>query len=84
MIKVLYFASLRDTLGTHREELALPDGVSDMAGLKAVLGQRGGVWSEAFASGDSVMMAVNQEAANPRTPLGDGDEVAFYPPVTGG
>ena len=84
MIKVLYFASLRDTLGTDGEELVLPDGISDMAGLRAVLGRRGGVWSEAFASGDSVMMAVNQEAANPQTPLGDGDEVAFYPPVTGG
>ena len=84
MIKVLYFASLRDTLGTHAEELVLPDGVADMAGLKAVLGRRGGVWGEAFGTGESVMMAVNQEAANPQTPLGDGDEVAFYPPVTGG
>lgn len=84
MIKVFYFASLRERLGTGVEELDLPDGVTDLGGLAAFLAQRGGAWKEVLDSGEKVMMALNQEAARASDPLADRDEVAFFPPVTGG
>ncbi len=83
MIKVLYFARLREQLKTESESLALDPGMTDVAALTRLLRDRGGVWAEAFG-GPTVMSAVNQEMANPATPIRDGDEVAFFPPVTGG
>lgn len=84
MIKVLYFASLRERLGTGFEDLEIPEGVVSPGALADHLGRRGGAWADTFDSGQTVMMAVNQEAANADAPLNDGDEVAFFPPVTGG
>lgn len=83
MIKVLYFARLREQLETESEELEVASGIENVAALTDVLRNRGGVWSAAFG-GATVMAAVNQEMANPKTPISDGDEVAFFPPVTGG
>jgi len=83
MIKVLYFARLREQLEIESEELEAAPEIENVAALTDVLRNRGGVWTAAF--GDStVMAAVNQEVANPDTAVNDGDEVAFFPPVTGG
>jgi molybdopterin synthase sulfur carrier subunit len=84
MIQLRYFASLREELGTGAEQIELPVGVEDLSGLAAHLKGRGGVWAVAFDLQRTLMMARNQEAANPSTPLADGDEIAFFPPVTGG
>lgn len=84
MIRLLYFASLRDRLNTAGEELALPEGVKDVAGLRRHLAGRGAPWSEVFAEEETVLAAVNQEMAQEETPVNDGDEVGFFPPVTGG
>ncbi len=84
MIKILYFASLRELLHTDSEALeALPE-LTDMFKLTRHLGQRGDVWAEVFGEQETVLMAVNQEMASAETPIKDGDEVAFFPPVTGG
>jgi molybdopterin synthase sulfur carrier subunit len=80
---VLYFASFRERLNTNSEELR-SDGLTNMGAVLALLRQRGGVWQEIFAEGQTVMMAVNQEIADPQTPIKAGDELAFFPPVTGG
>ena len=48
MVTMLYFARLREVLGTAREELALPEGVADLAGLRETLVARGGAWAEAL------------------------------------
>lgn len=84
MVTVLYFARLREALGQAREELPLPDGVADLGGLRDHLISRGGAWANELAVARAVRAAVNQEMAGGDTPLKDGDEVAFFPPVTGG
>jgi molybdopterin synthase sulfur carrier subunit len=83
-IKVLYFAALREQLGTAAEEVELPAGVSTVAALRSHLRARGGAWERALAEGRLVRMAVNQDMAPPATAIRAGDEVAFFPPVTGG
>jgi molybdopterin synthase sulfur carrier subunit len=84
VIRVCYFASLREQLGLAEEPLELPAGVADVAGLRARLRGRGGVWAEALAESRPVLCAVNQAMARPEQAVVDGDEVAFFPPVTGG
>jgi molybdopterin synthase sulfur carrier subunit len=84
MLKVLYFARLREDVGCEAESVALPEGVGTVAALRAHLVARGGVWARALAPGRAVGVAVNQQVAKPETPLAAGDEVAFFPPVTGG
>jgi molybdopterin synthase sulfur carrier subunit len=84
MITVLYFARLREALGTGSERIALPAGVRDLDGLRALLIARGGAWAEELAPNKSVRAAVNQDMASGDARIVDGDEVAFFPPVTGG
>ena len=84
MVTLLYFASLRENLGCSREQLALPSGNATVSSLIEVLRNREGQWTEAFAPGKSWRVAVNQQMANLATPVRPGDEVAFFPPVTGG
>lgn len=83
MIEVRYFASLREALGRGGETLEA-EGPGDVASLLARLRGRGGVWREALGENQPVLVAVNQALATPDTPIADGDEVAFFPPVTGG
>lgn len=84
MIRILYFASLRDRLKQDAEQMDLPSGISDVGGLMLHLHQRGAVWAEVFAADQPVLCALNQEMARLDAPLKDGDEIGFFPPVTGG
>ncbi len=83
MLKILYFASVREKLGQGSEELALPDGVASVAGLLGFLAKRGGAWAS-LAAIRNLRCAVNQEMVGIDAPIASGDEVAFFPPVTGG
>ena len=83
-LKLVFFARLREDLGTPAEELALPDSIGTVAALRAHLVARGGAWAATLAQGKAIRVAVNQEMAQPATPVKPGDEVAFFPPVTGG
>lgn len=83
MIRVLYFARLREQLGRSGEEIE-PHGIATVADVAGALRQRGGPWAETLGGDQTVLAAVNQEMARPETPVCDGDEVAFFPPVTGG
>ena len=84
MVTLLYFARLREAFGTAREELALPESVIDVATLREALVSRGGAWAEELGQTRRVRTAVNQDMAGADTPVNDGDEIAFFPPVTGG
>jgi len=83
-LHVLYFAWLRERVGVAEERIALPDGVATVADLVAWLRRRSPGHEAAFAVARTVRCAVNQEFAGPEAKLSPGDEVAFFPPVTGG
>jgi molybdopterin synthase sulfur carrier subunit len=80
-VRVLYFASLKEALGLASETLELPAGVATVCGLRDWLAANG---RGRLASAKNLRCAVNQEMADGVTPVRDGDEVAFFPPVTGG
>lgn len=84
MITLLYFARLRESLGLSSEQIALPQEVNDIATLLDWLRQRGENWQNELAPEKMVRLAVNQDMATAETPIADGDEIAIFPPVTGG
>jgi molybdopterin synthase sulfur carrier subunit len=81
---VLFFAALREQVGAASEEIDLPGDASTVAALRAHLAGRGGAWTSALAEKKLLRFAVNQDMVPPATPIHSGDEVAFFPPVTGG
>jgi len=83
-LRILFFAGLREQLGTPGEEIELPPDITTVAGLRSHLKARGGPYETAFADKSLVRIAVNQELVSLTTPVKAGDEVAFFPPVTGG
>jgi molybdopterin synthase sulfur carrier subunit len=83
MIRVRYFASLREAVGTDEETLP-PEQAGTVAEIRARLRERGGAWAETLDDRRRVIAAVNQQMARPDTAVADGDELAFFPPVTGG
>ena len=83
-MKILYFAWLRTTIGVEEEDVDPPAGVTDVAGLVGWLRTRGGGYEKALADPSMVRIAVNQEHVQPDHPISSGDEVALFPPVTGG
>lgn len=84
MINLLYFARLREALQTGAETLEHGPELTTVASIVDQLRGRGGVWQEVFAPDQTVLVAVNQEMCDLATAVKDGDEVAFFPPVTGG
>jgi sulfur-carrier protein len=83
-LHVLYFAWLRERVGTAEERIALPPGVATVGGLVAWLREQSPGHAAALSVARTVRCAVNQEFADPDTKIAPGDEVAFFPPVTGG
>jgi molybdopterin converting factor subunit 1 len=83
-VKILYFAWVRQKVGLAEEQVSPPDEVRDVAGLVAWLAGRSAGHAAAFADPRQVRAAVNQDFAPPGHPVQPGDEVAFFPPVTGG
>jgi len=82
MIRVIFFAHLREALGAG-ESLALVQGVDTVAGLRDQLAARGDAW-QTLATTKNLRAALNQTMVAFDTAIKDGDEVAFFPPVTGG
>jgi sulfur-carrier protein len=83
-MKVLYFAWVRQKVGVAEESVAPPEGVRDVAGLMAWLATRSAGHADAFANAAQIRAAVNQDFAPHSAPVAANDEVAFFPPVTGG
>jgi len=83
LINLKYFASVREALGGG-EQVVLPDGVETVGQVRAWLLARGEPWASTLAEGRALRMACNQRMCDGSAPLAPGDEVAFFPPVTGG
>jgi molybdopterin synthase sulfur carrier subunit len=81
---LLYFAWVRQKIGKSEETLALPQGVRTVGELAAFLARRGAGYAEAFADVGRLRAAVNQEHVGFDVAISVHDEIAFFPPVTGG
>ena len=84
MLRILYFAWLRDQLGCPGETLPLPQGGRAVQDLIDRLRARGGAYGEIFARPELIRGAVNHSFATVDAPVAANDEIAFFPPVTGG
>ncbi|WP_207887692.1 MoaD/ThiS family protein [Pseudomonas sp. 30_B] len=82
MIRVQYFARYREALGLDGEQLNWSESLASLDDLRGLLLERGGAW--AVLGEQNLMCARNQELCSLDEPLADGDEVAFFPTVTGG
>jgi len=83
-MQLVYFASVRETIGTSEEAYPLPSGISTVQELITHLRARDDNYALAFENTLMLRVAVNQMHVQPDHPLKDTDEVAFFPPVTGG
>ncbi len=83
-MKLLYFAWVRQKTGISEEVLPLPQGVTTVGALAKVLAGRGPGFADAFSDPGRLRTAVNQVHVGFDAPVSDADEVAFFPPVTGG
>ena len=81
---LLYFAWVRERIGRDEERITLPAGIQDVHGLLSWLASRGPGYAKALEKPEAIRVAVNQVHAKPDTPVSDSDEIALFPPVTGG
>ena len=82
-LKVLYFAALREAMGQAEEVVDAPADITTVGALRVWLAERD-VRGAALAAGRALRAARNQDMAQEATTLAEGDEIAFFPPVTGG
>lgn len=83
-LNILYFASLREALGRDREQVDVPAAILTAGALRDWLVQRDVQMAAVLGTQRALRMAVNKKLAVADTPLQEGAEVAFFPPVTGG
>ena len=83
-MKILYFAWLRERTGVDAEDVAVPQDVRDVAGLIDWLKARGPGYADALQDLSAIRVAVNQEFASLESAVAPEDEVALFPPMTGG
>lgn len=83
-MKVLYFAWIRSSLGISEETIALPDGVTTLNEFVAWQKKRGPEFEKVFSDMDTVRIALNQGYTTDDPILNGDEEIAFFPPVTGG
>ncbi len=83
-IKILYFARIKEAVNYSTEEIALPSDVSTVTALKKYLSQRGENWANLFNGKQVIRAAINHTLVDDLANIQAGDEVAFFPPVTGG
>ena len=84
MAEILYFASLAEILDRKSEQLELPADCKTVESLVSLLRERGEPFAGAFDGSTRILVAINQEMSAPAAEINDSDEIAFFPPVTGG
>lgn len=83
-MKLIYFAWVRERIGTAEEEINLPDDVKTTGDLLAFLRARGEGYAEALCDPKVIRVAINQEHVDHREPIAGAREIALFPPMTGG
>ena len=83
-IKVLFFAKLRELFGTNQVDVTFTESDNKVSDVLAALRQKGEVWAEELNENKSFRIAVNQEMVTEEVMINEGDEMALFPPVTGG
>lgn len=84
MVKLVYFAWVRERIGMPEEEVSLPDSIVTVKDLLAWLRSRGDGYGEALKFPDSIRVAINQEHVDHGEPIAGAREIALFPPMTGG
>lgn len=84
MVRIVYFAWLRERIGKAEETLDVPSGIETIADLVGWLKSRGPEYGNAFARADVVRAAIDHAHVKPGTSISGAREIAFFPPVTGG
>lgn len=82
-ISILYFARIREALDCEREQFNLTPAMGSVQDVIDALAARGEPWQSTLAD-EQLLIAVNQSVAKANSPIAEGDELAFFPPVTGG
>jgi sulfur-carrier protein len=83
MLKLCYFASVREQVGKTEENITLPAEITTVGELSMFLADRGEAW-KILADSKSVLIAVNQQVSSREQVLLGSEEIAFFPPMTGG
>ena len=84
MLKIHYFASVREAMQREEDSLALPDNVETVADLVAYLVAEDDRFAAVADTGNPLLVAINHSVVDREARLADNDEVAFFPPMTGG
>lgn len=84
MAEILYFARLAESLGIKSETIALSAECKTVADLVERLRTRGEPFASEFSGDTRILVAINQEMSEPIAEISNTDEIAFFPPVTGG
>ena len=84
MLKIHYFAHLREQLGRESDDLVLPDGIVNVAELIEFLQHKDPTINEIFESTPKILVAINQVVVSRDSKITQNDEIAFFPPMTGG
>lgn len=82
-VDIWYLARIREALACDHEQVELEDGIETVQDLLRWLSERGEIWQRTLLE-EKVLIAVNQTVASKHTTISDQDEIAFFPPVTGG
>lgn len=83
-MRLVYFAKVRETIGRAQDDVAIPEQVRSVADLVAWLASNGAEYKMAFADLNRLRFALDQEMVSPDAPLNEAQELAIFPPVTGG
>jgi sulfur-carrier protein len=83
-VRLIYFAWVREKVGTVAEDVELPGDIATVEGLVEWLKQRGPQYADAFAKPQVVRTALDKVHVKSSAALGKAREIAFFPPVTGG
>ena len=84
MLKIQYFAHLREQLGREYDDLVLPDGIVNVAELIEFIKSADPAVKDIFESTPKILVAINQVVASRDSKVTQNDEIAFFPPMTGG